>query len=58
MSEPYYCPVCKARNQYYGRLVFPDETEEPTCPNHKKGMEQALLPVQPRNSLSRRVSAA
>jgi hypothetical protein len=33
-SIPYVCPICTDES-YYGRLVFPEETEPPTCPNHK-----------------------
>jgi hypothetical protein len=40
----YVCPACKAEESYYGRLVFPGETEPPMCPHHKK---IALIPVKP-----------
>lgn len=36
--EPYramYCPVCKLKDEYYGRLVFASEEGTPMCPNHK-----------------------
>jgi len=39
---PYFCPNCKEEGSYYGRLVFPNEREEPRCPHHKK---VALIPV-------------
>lgn len=39
---PYYCPTCKEEGSYYGRLVFPNEREEPRCPHHRK---VALIPV-------------
>lgn len=38
MTEAYramYCPVCKLKDEYYGRLVFASEEQEPMCPNHK-----------------------
>lgn len=50
---PFYCPVCKAKDDaYYGRLVFPAETEKPTCPNHKEGVvidleRVSVRPVNP-----------
>lgn len=42
-GRPFYCVVCKARNTYFGRLVFENEKlEDATCPNHKTA--QLLLP--------------
>ncbi len=36
-TRPAYCPLCKKTwwRNYYGRLVFSNEKEPPTCPNHK-----------------------
>lgn len=35
-AQPYVCPICTTEPEnYYGRLVFPGETETPVCPNHK-----------------------
>ena len=46
MPVPHYCPVCKTKEgAYYGRLVFPTETEKPTCPNHKAGVLIFLVAV-------------
>jgi hypothetical protein len=27
-AHPYYCPLCKRKNEYYGRLVFPGPTAD------------------------------
>jgi hypothetical protein len=45
VSKPYYCPVCCSKpDNYYGRLVFPDEKKPATCPNHRAVIE--LVPVK------------
>jgi hypothetical protein len=41
---PMICPVCRAKDSYYGRLVFPDEKKPATCPNHRAVIE--LVPVK------------
>jgi len=46
-AVPMVCLVCKHQaGNYYGRLVFPDETEAPMCPNHtEKSLSYPLTPV-------------
>lgn len=42
--KPFYCPVCKAKDEYYGRLVFDTDKDEPTCPNHKTPLPLVNVP--------------
>lgn len=43
---PHICLLCYQTENYYGRLVFSDETEPATCPNHKeKGFAPRLVPA-------------
>ena len=41
---PHICLKCLEEDSYYGRLVFPGETEPPLCPHHKKVV---LVPARP-----------
>ncbi len=52
-AQPYVCLPCRSEPEaYFGRLVFPDETDIPTCPNHRKedGTVETVLLV-PANTL-------
>lgn len=42
-STPKYCPVCKSKAMYYGRIVFAKETGDQLCPNHEEGKQPILI---------------